>query len=61
MVAEDVEGTVVESGFDSTKHGPKQPSKYVVKPLSDTKSKIEQILADLDVRTRTNVEVIIGT
>lgn len=58
---EDMAGTVVESYSDAIKHKLKPPSKFVVKPSTDTRSEIERILTDLDVVTKTEVKPIVET
>lgn len=59
MANEEMAGTLVESDSDCTDYKPQTPSKSVVKPLSDMRSKIERALADLNVVTRTVIKEIV--
>lgn len=56
---EDVTYTVVQSGSDDTEHNLHLPPKSVVKPVSDTKGEMTNVLADRGVVTRTSVQAIV--
>lgn len=49
---EDMVGTIIKNICQATEYKPQPPSKSVVKPSSDTRSKIECMLAKLSVVTK---------
>lgn len=53
-----VAGNVIESGLEPNDNRLQPPSKSVVKLLTDCRSKIEGTLADLEVKTRRDLEAI---
>lgn len=57
--AEDMTGTVVESDSDNIEHKLQSLSKTVVKSLSDMRSEIAHVLANIGVMTKADVEEIV--
>lgn len=58
---EDMTGTVIDSDSDTFEYKQLQLPKSFVKPLSDTRSDILRVLANLGVVMKTDVEAIVKT
>lgn len=56
---EDMGGMLVESDSSGTDYQPQPPLKSVARPPSDMTSKIERVMPDRGVLTKTNVEAIV--
>lgn len=57
----DMNNAVVQSSYDHSEHMPDQWSKYVVKSSSETRSKIELVLADIILARNDKFNPVVNT